>query len=200
MAKAPVFDQTYRQYVDKLAALDLHAMAPLLGLEARDDGAAVRLIDTTYRIDGHGITDSNGRVPDLGVSVVIASYLLRCPKVPPTDGPLCAFKDFRDAAPLVNFFTNNAEKAVAARFGGQPAQLTEKCLNLGGVPYDADLSYDVKFTFSALPRIPAYLLFNDADDGFPADCRILFNKSAETYLDMESLSVLGVILVHGLLH
>ena len=154
MGKAPVFYQTYRQYVDKLAALDLHAMAPLLGLDAGDDGAAVRLVDTTYRIDTHGVTDLDGRVPDLGVTVVIANYLLRCPKVAPADGPLCAYKDFRDAAPLVNYFSNNAENAVAARFGGQSAQLAEKCLNSGGIPYDADLSYDVKFTFSALPRIP----------------------------------------------
>ena len=194
MAKAPVFDQTYQQYVDKLAALDLPAMATALGLNCLDDGVAVRLFNSDYRITAQGIAGPQGTVPDLGVSVLIANYLLRCPEQQPEAGPLCAYKDFRDAAPLIHYFTTNAENALSGIFGGHADQLVEKCMKRGGEPYAADLSYDVKFRFQGLPQIPLYLLFNDVEDGFPADCKILFNKSAESYLDMESLAILGVML------
>jgi hypothetical protein len=42
------------------------------------------------------------------------------------------------------------------------------------------------------------LLFNDADNEFPADCRILFEVRVESYLDMESVAILGGMLAHRL--
>jgi dienelactone hydrolase len=48
--------------------------------------------------------------------------------------------------------------------------------------------------FDALPKIPILLLFNDADDEFPAQCLLLFERRAEKYLDMECLAILGWLL------
>jgi hypothetical protein len=35
------------------------------------------------------------------------------------------------------------------------------------------------------------MLFNDADEEFPATCCVLFESRAETYLDMECIAMLG---------
>jgi hypothetical protein len=43
-----------------------------------------------------------------------------------------------------------------------------------------------------------YLLFNDAEEGFPAQCTLLFGQRAQNYLDMESLAILGGTLAHRL--
>ena len=59
-------------------------------------------------------------------------------------------------------------------------QLVEQCLLKGGEPYESGLGYDVKFRF--------------ADENFPAECKLLFHRSVETYLDMESLGMLGTML------
>jgi hypothetical protein len=48
--------------------------------------------------------------------------------------------------------------------------------------------------FNPLPRVPLLLLFNDADDEFPAHCSLLFERRAEKYLDAESLGILGMLL------
>jgi hypothetical protein len=48
--------------------------------------------------------------------------------------------------------------------------------------------------FNALPRVPVLLLFNDADDEFPAHCSLLFEGRAEKYLDAECLAILGMLL------
>ena len=56
------------------------------------------------------------------------------------------------------------------------------------------LPYDVALAIPALPRVPLHLLFMDADDEFPAQCRILFERRAEAYLDMECLAILGWLL------
>jgi len=48
--------------------------------------------------------------------------------------------------------------------------------------------------FPALPKIPVLMLFNDADEEFPARCRVLFERRAENYLDMECLAMVGMLL------
>jgi hypothetical protein len=48
--------------------------------------------------------------------------------------------------------------------------------------------------FEALPQIPVILLFNDADDEFPAQSSVLFERKAEKYLDPECLSMAGRLL------
>ena len=48
--------------------------------------------------------------------------------------------------------------------------------------------------FEALPRVRIYLIFNDADENFPADCSLLLEKQAAKYLDMECLAMIGMVL------
>ncbi len=61
-----------------------------------------------------------------------------------------------------------------------------------------DVAYDLSYRFEALPRLSLLLLFNDADEDFPAKCMVLFEKHAEEYLDLESLAMTGAILVRNL--
>ena len=56
----------------------------------------------------------------------------------------------------------------------------------------------MSYMFEALPRVRVYLVFNDADEDFPADCSILFEKQAARYLDMECLAMIAMVLAEGL--
>ena len=38
------------------------------------------------------------------------------------------------------------------------------------------------------------MLFNDADEEFPAQSAVLFERRAEKYLDMECLAMVGMLL------
>jgi hypothetical protein len=42
--------------------------------------------------------------------------------------------------------------------------------------------------------VPFYLLSNDQDGGFPAECTLLFEKSAADCLDMDCIAVIGMVL------
>ena len=70
---------------------------------------------------------------------------------------------------------------------------------LEGRPSDLELSYQVVLQFDILPKIPLLLLFNDKDEEFPAQCSLLFQKKAESYLDMECLAILGWFLTDALI-
>ena len=186
-----VYDQTYQEYLRRLQMIDLVVTAKKLGGAVEPDRIMIPFYGTPYYIGADGITDAQGNRPNLAICVVLGNYLLRCPDRLPTRTEWTSFRDFKDAAPLVHAFSENAEKGMARHFGGRLDALVAATRKIGGTkPADA-LSYDLCRVFWALPKIPVLLLFNDADEEFSAQCSILFERRVEQHIDMESLSIIG---------
>ena len=80
---------------------------------------------------------------------------------------------------------NNAKKL----FSGKVKELRKACEAYGGKQHDIDVPYEIAYRFDILPRISVVLLFNDADEDFPAQCKTLFQKHVEHYIDPESLAI-----------
>ena len=190
-AESDVFERIFRDYLGQLAAVDLRAAAEMLG--GRPDGNVVVMpfFGRPYKISAAGISDPSGNRPSHSVSVLLSKYLLMCPKHPPLDASWVSYRDFRDAGPFVGGFRNNAEVPLERTFGSNPAQLKKRCEALGGAPAAEDFPYEVAMRLPALPKIPLLLLFNGADEEFPARCAMLFERRAEKYLDMECLAIAG---------
>lgn len=198
MTQAPVFKETYEGYLSRIGELDLAARGEALGFEMESGKARIVCFNRTYWVGSKGIHDSAGQTPNLSVSVILCKYLLMCPGQSPVAQDLVTFKDFKDAAPLGHYFSNAVQGAIVNKFKGDIGGLEKACIRLGGRPYAADLSYQVKYYFRGLPKVPVILLFNDAEEGFAAQCTLLFERSAESYLDMESLAMLGAALARWL--
>jgi hypothetical protein len=200
MEKSPIFEKVYRDYLAQVSGLNLTGKEDLLGIRIEKDGIGVPLFRREYRVTYSGITDADGNQPLHAISVLLCRYLILCPETEPRDGKeWVSYKDFMDATPFVSGFVNNTEKAIAKHFTGKVKVLEDACRELGGVHASDGLSYDLAMKVFSLPKIPLYLLFNDADDEFPAECRVLFERRAEKYLDMECLAIAGWLLTDCLL-
>ena len=105
-----------------------------------------------------------------------------------------SYKDFKDAAPLIQAFYNTVTHPIAETFSGRLAELEKAGEKIGAYAPGDELSYDFSKRFDALPKVPLLLLFNDKDDEFPAQCSVLFEKRAEKFLDMECLAMGGMLL------
>ncbi len=196
---SPAFEKTYRMYLAKLAGLDLEARAGILGYEVDAGEAVVPLLGRPHRVSPRGVTDPEGLQPVHSVSVVLCQYLLLGPSAEPRGGrEWVTYKDFRDAAPFVDGFVNNSERAIARTFSGRLEALERACRGLGGEAPDIEVSCQLRKRFGALPRVPVVLLYNDEDEEFPAEATILFERRAERFLDMECLAILGWMLADGL--
>ena len=196
--EAPVFEIIYNDYLQQVAKLDLSGKTELLDVRVDGDAVEIPFLNEIYTIRPEGIADRNGNRPQHSVSVILCKYLLLCPGAPNDDRRLVTYKDFRDAAPYVMGFRNTAESPVFRVFSGKIDALEAHSLELGGKSVDLGISCDLSYVFRALPKVPIYLVFNDADEEFPADCSMLFEKSAEHYLDMECLAMIGMILAEWL--
>ena len=197
--KAAVFETTYRHYLDRLAAVDIQARADRLGAGVNGDALTIPLYGTSYTISRDGVRDAGGTPPNFAIRVALCCYVLQCPETVPQAGEWMTYREFRDAGPLVGYFTANTQKIIETAFAGNLPGLVAACHDLGGRPYDDGASYDCSLTFDFLPRIPVLLRFNDRDSEFPAQCAVMFPQSAEAFLDMECMTIGGTLLADTLI-
>ena len=203
-AKSSVFMETYQNYLHQIAKIDMDSRSEKLGGTVEGNQVIISFFGRPYRISGQGIKDPSGEQPAIGISVVICKYLLLCTEIPSLDKEWVSYRDFKDAAPLAGSFVNNTERAIAHNFSGRLDELDGACKKLGGWNPGLDLSYQIIIKLYPLPKVPVLLLFDDVDEEFPAQCKVLFERRAEHYLDPECLAILGMLLsdflnkaVHG---
>jgi hypothetical protein len=61
---------------------------------------------------------------------------------------------------------------------------------LGGAEIGHRVKVDYSCSFDLLPHVPLFLSFWAADEEFDADCKLLFDRSAEDHIDIEYLAYL----------
>lgn len=148
----------------------------------------------SFALSSGDIVDSKGRKPGDAVGLVLCRYLLNLPAAPVPTVRKITFRELSDAGPLVTRFTENTNKIISSTFANNIELLETRALDLGGQPEPDNSGYDLYIRFEALPHLPVWLQFNSADDLFPAQSTLLFNQSAEHYLDMQCLFILATYL------
>ena len=197
--RSRVFADTYRHYLDEIWKLDFLAKAGILGLQISNGILRIPLYDKIYRFGPDGIVSDDGEDIAPAIQVMICKYILTCPlEIPETNDRLVTYRDFKDAGPLVSYFTTNTNKTLETTFSGNLAALRKRGQEVGGNLVESD-SYDLSLEFYAFPRVPVILHFNDQDDLFSATCSILYRSSAAHYLDMECLAMTGTLLAGKLI-
>ena len=193
------FDLTYKDQLRELAEINLTERARVLKLEMRSDSLVIPFFGRQHFISQQGVIDFDGNAPTPAVATVLLNYTLRNTMIPPANPEKISFRDFKGAGPLVVSFANNTHHLIASTFAGRLEDLGAACRNFFGMPDVDTVSSDLFMRFQALPGVPQYLSFNDQDDDFPADSHLLFQRSAENYLNLKSLFVLGTFLVGSLI-
>jgi len=193
-AEATVYEKTYEDYIAALKRIDLAAVEAKLGVQVRGHEVIIPLFGKPHKVSESGVTNPIGRQPSLDICVILCKYLLLCPDAFPQDKEWAAFRDFRESAPLLGYFAHQVEHAIAAYFAGRPGDVEKAAKTLGGVSPAIEVPYDVSIQVPALPQVPILVLYNDADEEFPAKCSVLFERRAEIFLDAECLAMLGRLL------
>ena len=194
MEKPSVFEETYQSYLSRIEGLDFKKIAGPLGAKMVGEELIVPFFGKPHRISAGGIFEPSGGRPNFSVCVILSKYLLLCPKHDPVEKDWVSFRDFKDSTPFAGAFVNTTEAPLANYYSGRLKDLETACRKINGHPPAAAFSYDLCLQFYALPQIPVLLLFNDADEEFPARCAMLFQRSAENYIDMECLAMVGMLL------
>lgn len=197
--RAKVFDETYRRYLKEIQQIDFLAKAEALGVTIDNNSLKIPLYDKIYRFGADGIVVDEQEVLTPAVQVMICKYILTCPQqIPAMKYTLMTYREFKDAGPLISYFTTNTNKTIESTFSGNLEGLKKRGQDIGGKPLDSDI-YDLSMEFLAFPRVPVVVNFNDRDDLFSATCSVLYRSSAAYFLDMECLAMTGTLLTGKLI-
>ncbi len=102
MEKEHIYEQTYKDYLTRIAELDFHFLADKLGIQLDGRHVIIPFFGKPYRVSARGISDPTSRQPHLSVSVILCKYLLMCPMIEPLEGNLRSFW-YRDQGPFIKF-------------------------------------------------------------------------------------------------
>ncbi|WP_163336174.1 DUF3786 domain-containing protein [Desulfopila sp. IMCC35008] len=193
-----VFEKTYTHYLSLLADADLGGIALRLGIPFDDGEMTIMLSGEGYRVSKGGIRSCDGKRAGFAQSIVLFKYLLMLPDEIPEPSGWVAYHTFKDAQPLRQNYSLQTNARIAEYFSGKLVELELAGKRLGGEIVADDASFDVSMQFTLLPKIPLFLRFNDADEDFESECTTLFDQTIESYLDMESVSILGSLFAHKL--
>lgn len=193
------FEKTSKACISRLAGCDILSRADGLGAESSGGDLIIDFFGSPHRISAAGVRDAYGKPVTDAVSIAVCKYVLNYTGMSHQDGEWVTYREFEGAGPLTGRFTANTQKIIESAFAGNIDALEAAGNRLGGVLLDSGGAYDVSIEFKAFPMIPVRLHFNDRDDEFPAQCSILFNQSAEKYLDLECLSIAGTYLAGNLI-
>jgi len=192
--RSDVFKQTYEKYLNQIRQIDFLLKANVLGLEREKDSLVIPVYNTYYRFNSNGIVTEDDKELSVPLQVILCKYILTASMEPiASENRWQTYREFKDAAPLVSYFTTNTTLIIENTFAGKVQALKNRCEEVGGKAQETEV-YDLSFRFHALPRIPVIVNFNDSDEMFPAACSLLFHLSAGNYLDMECLAMTGTLL------
>jgi hypothetical protein len=194
------YEKIYFDLLPRLRDCDLAQSARRLGLTALADGTViVRFCCREYSISSAGVTPTDGLPVDVNNRSVLAYYILSEARGEPEGS-------FVPLARLTGKIAgqNNHAKSLFARplieaFGNDYDKFQAAARQLEGVPDGALADGGRCWRFAVLPKIPVRLVFYPADEEFPPDIQLWFDRTAPRFLEFECLAFLSGCFTKALL-
>jgi hypothetical protein len=184
----------------QLAGMDWEEKARYMRCDPLGHGVGLPFFERIHQVGPDGCFGPDGQRATAAVGLVLCRYVLRfAANLPPEAEQRITFRELTGSGPLVSRFADNTLKIITTTFGRRGDDLLAASARLGGAREENNGGFDLFLRFDALPHVPLYLQFNAADDQFPAQAALLFQRSAETYLDLRGLFLLGTYLTGQLI-
>jgi len=121
--------------------------------------------------------------------ILILRYLVQRGSEAPR-GDWISFRELRGGLVKASAFADECERPLGQLLGRDVRGCAEELESLGARRLAMEAGARV-WEMNPLPAIPVRIFFRPPEEGFEADCRILFDPSATAFLDVESLIFLG---------
>jgi len=192
-SQGTVYEQALLSLMPRVKGLDIPRTASLFGATLKGpDALFITFLNETFTVTKEKIIDASGNEPRPWIAILIYNHLLM-PDPPPPAREWITFSAVPAAHAKDKAWAGHVEDVIANHFSGNIAGIKGACERMGGRKSDMKGNHDAGYEFRFFPHYPALLLFYDAvaDENFPAQCKLLLDKTAPRYLDIESMVVLG---------
>lgn len=157
----------------------------------------IRLWGSEYRIEprrGEIAREDRGPLPHPYFNVFIVSYLLLQDEIE-VAGEWVSEKDFPGGATFFRGPHLLPTKILADGYGDDLEAFAQRCQDLGGAKLPLA---DAAYAFTIAADLPVAVLYWIGDADFPAEAKVLFDRSLIARLPLDVVYSLGVTICHHL--
>lgn len=187
------------ELVDSLAKevsqIDFARIAKGIGAEVVNEGLKLRCLGGDYFISHHGDVTTERHL-NIWIKILLLHYV-RTAGSAEFSNKWISFSELRGGMVKATSFKRECEDPLKNIIDRDFALFEKIILSLGGKPA-AEKDADHEWLIYPLPRIPFRILYWKSDNEFDSALKVLFDKSADDYLDVESYIFLGEGLVETL--
>jgi len=178
---------------EKIKGLDLKSISKRIGAEVEGDTIVVKLFGMPYKIAKDGsITTEFYKNP--WIEILLLHYV-NSTGGPEPKGEWVAFSELKSGMIKSSSFRRDCEQPLKELFD-RDFKKTEQMLLRFGAKRQKMEGASFGWYLKALPKIPVLILYWQRQDDEPSQLKILFDKTADTFLDVESL----IFLFEGLVN
>jgi len=160
-------------------------------------GQKTSIVEVDYLGQPVRVTFPDGQIEDLPVwERIIVLHYLGGDSTPRTHTDWVDFKQIPSGAFYFDAYKRRSHDPLARTFGDDPALLLKAGETLGAKPADfGDAAVEVML----FPKVPVVAVVHAADEEFPADAKILFKSSINSFFNTEDIAVIGGIVAGRLI-
>jgi len=172
----------------KIAALDFAVLAARIGADCRDQTMVFTYLGQKVELAREGILLAGVEPEDPRDQILLYNYAhsgggrLR-------GGNWIGMESMPNSLAEVGTLATYCEKPISSAFSGRPvSEVVAKAAQAGGQTFVGS-SASLALQFQVLPMIPQQILFweEEPEDGFEAKAKVLYDRYALDFLDIESL-------------
>jgi len=184
------YDAIYGTLIPRLAGCDFAESAAQLGLELTEEGnIKARFLGRNYLITKDGAEPMDGKPVDINNLSVLLYYVLSKGSGQPRNSFTPLFRLTGVLEGRWGQYSDMMMRPLIREFGGNYPRFCRAAAAVGGKCQNESEGRH-EWLFRMLPKIPAKVVFYEADEEFPAEIQVFLDETAPMFLDFECLAFL----------
>jgi hypothetical protein len=176
---------------EEIKTLNLEDIAPGIGAEMRGSDLKLVCFGREFSVSPEGAIKTEGRTTPW-IRILILHYIRTAGKEALT-GRWVSYSELRAGMVKHSSFVRECEEPLLKLFRADFEKSAAALLRLGACRGEGFPTKDA-WVLSLLPKVPVAILYWPDEEEFPSRIKVLFDSTADKYLDVESL----MFLIEGL--
>ncbi|MBF0568724.1 MAG: DUF3786 domain-containing protein [Nitrospirae bacterium] len=184
VVKLDVTEAMFDKLKEETGKLDIKKASSATGAIVTGDGIIVKCLGRDYTVKYDGSVESDG-VVSLWIKILLLIYI-KTADASELANDWVSFDRLRMGTVKIGAFKKECEIPLTDMFIRDYTVATASITSLGAIEVAGQPS-TAAWKLCLLPKIPILILYWQGDEEFPPEVKVLFDSTADRYLDVESL-------------
>lgn len=182
------YEALIRRLKNEVSRIDLQTAADGLGAEVINNRLRINCLGKDFLIDGSGSIESVCHI-NTWVTMPLLSYI-KTGGTGALSGKWISFTDLKKGTSMENYFRKRCEDPLR-QLADSHTQIFFDLLKIFRGRSAKGFSADESWIIHPLPKVPFLILYWRPEEQFESNLKLLFDSTANSFLDTESIYVLG---------